>query len=97
MLMLRQLRWAGHLTLMESSRMPKAVFYGELSQGKRDCGAPRKRFKDQLKRQLTQAGIDHSEWEALAEDGEERRGTIKTTADNFEEGRKMAAAEKRQR
>ena len=58
---------------------------------------PRKRFKDQLKRQLTQAGIDHSEWEALAEDREEWRGTIKTVADNFEEGRKTAAAEKRQR
>ncbi|KAK2563522.1 hypothetical protein P5673_013240 [Acropora cervicornis] len=50
-----------------------------------------------LKRQLTQAGIDHSEWEALAEDGEEWRGTTKTAADNFEEGRKTAAAEKRQR
>ena len=37
--------------------MPKAVFYGELSQGKRDRGAPRKRFKDQLKRQLTQADV----------------------------------------
>ncbi|KAK2547400.1 hypothetical protein P5673_032622 [Acropora cervicornis] len=71
-------------------------YYGELSQGKRDRGAPRKRFKDQLKRQLTQAGIDHSEWEALAEDREEWRGTIKTAADNFEEGRKTAAAEKRQ-
>ena len=45
----------------------------------------------------TQAGIDHSEWEALAEDREEWRGTIKTAADNFEEGRKTAAAEKRQR
>ena len=76
--------------------MPKAVFYGELSQGKRDRGAPHKRFKDQLKRQLTEAGIDHSEWEALAEDREEWRGTIKTAADNFEEGRKTAAAEKRQ-
>ncbi|KAK2573141.1 RNA-directed DNA polymerase from mobile element jockey [Acropora cervicornis] len=97
MLMLRQLRWAGHVTRMESSRMPKAVSYGELSQGKRDRGAPRKRFKDQLKRQLTQAGIDHSEWEALAEDRKEWRGTIKTAADNFEEGRKTAAAEKRQR
>ena len=91
MLMLRQLRWVGHVTRMESSRMPKAVFYGKLSQGKRDRGAPRKRFKDQLKRQLTQAGIDHSEWEALAEDREEWRGTIKTAADNFEEGRKTAA------
>ena len=57
---------------------------------------PPKRFKDQLKWQLTQAGIDHSEWEELAEDREEWRGTIKTAADNSKEGRKTAAAEKRQ-
>ena len=49
MLMLRQLRWAGHVSRMDNSRMPKAVFYGELRQGKGDRGAPRKRFKDQLK------------------------------------------------
>ncbi|KAI8484474.1 hypothetical protein Bbelb_377450 [Branchiostoma belcheri] len=54
----RQIRWAGHLARMEDSRMPKAVFYGELCQRKREKqGSPRKRFKDQLKRQLTAADI----------------------------------------
>ena len=48
--------------------MPKAVFYGELCQGKRDCWTPHKRFKDQLKHQLPRIGIDHKEWEQLAED-----------------------------
>ena len=38
-----QLRWAGHVTRMEDVRMPKAVFYSELQNGKRDCDAPRKR------------------------------------------------------
>ena len=37
--------------------MPKAVFFSELQEGKRDLGAPRKRYKDQLKRQLAQAGM----------------------------------------
>ena len=54
-----QLRWAGHVTRMEDIRMPKAVFFSELQEGKRDLGAPRKRYKDQLKRQLPQAGISH--------------------------------------
>ena len=39
------MRWAGRVTRMYNSRMPKAIFYGELRQG--DRGAPRKYFKDQ--------------------------------------------------
>ena len=46
--MKHQLRWAGHVTRMESERLPKPQFFGELSKGKRKKGAPRKRFKDQL-------------------------------------------------
>ena len=54
-----KLRWAGHVTRMEDVRMPKAVFFSELQERKHDCGAPRKRYNDQLKRQLAQAGISH--------------------------------------
>ena len=48
-----QLRWAGHVTRMEDVHMPKAVFFSELQEGKRDRGAPRKRHRDQLKRACT--------------------------------------------
>ena len=51
-----QLRWAGHVTRMEDVRMPKAVFFSELQEGKRDRGTPRKRYKDQLKRQACTSG-----------------------------------------
>ena len=51
-----QLRWAGHVTRMEDVGMPKAVFFSELREGKLYRGAPRNRYKDQLKRQLAQAG-----------------------------------------
>ena len=56
-----QLRWAGNVTRMELEdvRIPKAVFFSELQEGKRNRGAPRKRYKDQLKRQLAQTGISH--------------------------------------
>lgn len=97
MLMVRQLRWAGHVSRMEDSRMPKTVFYSELRQGKRDHGAPRKRFKDLLKRQLTQAGIDHRKWEQLAENRLGWRTATKSAANNFEELRIAATQEKRQR
>ena len=42
-----QLSWASHVTRMEDVRIPKAVFFSELQDGKRDRGAPRKRYKDQ--------------------------------------------------
>ena len=41
-------RWAVHVTRMEDVRMPKAVFFSELQEGKRDRDAPRKRYKDKL-------------------------------------------------
>ena len=68
MLMLRQIRWAGHVSRMEDTRMPKEIFFGELSEGKRNRGAPWKRYKDQLKRQLNQAGINPTPWEQQAAD-----------------------------
>ena len=58
-----QLLWAGHVTRMEVVRTPKAVFFSELQEGKRDRGASRKRSKDQLKKRLAQAGINHKSWQ----------------------------------
>ena len=62
------LRWADHITRMKDVRMPKAVFFSELQEGKRDRGASRKRYKDQLKKQLAQAGISHQSWQREASD-----------------------------
>ena len=63
-----QLRLAGQVTRMEDVHMPKAVFFSKLIEGKRDLGAPRKHYKDQLKRQLAQAGISHQSWQQEASD-----------------------------
>ena len=57
------MHWAGHVTKMEDVCTPKAVFFSELHDGNYDRGAPRKRYKDQLKRQLAQAGINHKSWQ----------------------------------
>ena len=57
MILKYQLRWAGHVSRMEDHRLPKIVLYGELSTGHRERGAPKKRFKDSLKRSLTTCNI----------------------------------------
>ena len=44
-----QLRSAGHVRRMAKSRLPKALFYSELRQGKRSQGGQKLRFKDVLK------------------------------------------------
>ena len=41
---------------MEDVRMPKAVFFSELQEGERDRDAPRKRYKDQLKKTACTGG-----------------------------------------
>ena len=61
-----QLRWAGHVTRMPDSRIPKQLFYGELHQGKRTVGGQRKRYKDSLKASLKEFSIPIQNWEALA-------------------------------
>ncbi|PIK58516.1 hypothetical protein BSL78_04540 [Apostichopus japonicus] len=47
-----KLRWAGHVRRMPEHRLPKMVFYGELSEGKRQQGSQILRYKDTLKRSL---------------------------------------------
>ena len=68
MLLKSQLRWAGNVSRMEDHRLPKITMYGELSTGHRDRGAPKKRYKDCLKKSLSACHIDHRQWSTLAAD-----------------------------
>ena len=58
MLVKSQLRWAGHVVRMPDDRLPKAVFYGELTSGKRKRGGQKLHYKDVLKRHLKAADVD---------------------------------------
>ena len=53
----RRLRWLGHIRRMTNNRIPKQVFFGELSEGKRARGRPKLRFKDLCKASMTEFKI----------------------------------------
>ena len=92
-----QLRWAGHVARMEDVRMLKAVFFSELQEGKRNRGAPRKRCKDQLKRQLAQAETSHQTRQQESSDRDSWRSSVRKASCEFEAERHEAAKEKRRR
>ena len=92
-----QLHWAGHVTRVEDIRMPKADFFSKLLEGKCDRGSPRKCYKDQLKRQLAQAGISHQSWQQEASDRDSWRSLVRKASCEFEAERYKAAKEKRRR
>ena len=75
-----QLRWTGHVTRMENSRLPKAVFYGELKEGSRNVEALRLRYKDAFKRHLKNIN-ELENWREKAEDRVTWRKMVAGTAD----------------
>ena len=87
-LSLSQLRLAGHLVRMEDSRLPKQLFYGELSAGKRHTGRPKLRYKDSLKANLKKTGIEVSTWERQAAERALWRTTINKKVKNSEQSDK---------
>ena len=92
-----QVRWAGHVTRMKDVRMLKAVFFNELQEGKRDRDSPRKRYKDQLKKQLAKAGINLMVMAAGGLDGDSWRSSVRKASCKFEAERQEAAKERRGR
>ena len=91
-----QLRWTGHVTRMENSRLPKAVFYGELKEGSRKVGAPRLRYKDAFKRQLKNIN-ELENWREKAEDRVTWRKVVAGAADAVRRGNVQLWADKRMR
>ncbi|VDL89785.1 unnamed protein product [Schistocephalus solidus] len=47
-----QLRWSGHLVRMDDERLPKRLFYGDVTTGSRREGGQLKHYKDTLKPSL---------------------------------------------
>ena len=84
-----QLRWAGRVQRMANNRLPKAVFYSELRQGKRSHGGQKLRFKDVLKRHMKKTGISRDTWEEEAAQRVKWRGLLRKATSAVEEQRQQ--------
>jgi hypothetical protein len=59
----QRISWLGHLERMEENRMPKLIFSQEL-EGQRRRGRPRKRWKEEVERDIHVLGVRR--WRELA-------------------------------
>ena len=97
MLFQRRLRWTGHVWRMGDHRLPKAVLYGELAEGNRKQGGPKKRFKDQLKATLKNCSMDPRQLEIVAAERSEWRSLCHQGVQHFETQRTRRRVEQRER
>ena len=97
MLTTRRLRWLGHVSRMENSRIPKNLLFGELASGSRSTGRPSLRFKDVCKRDLKAGGFNLAELGTATSDRQKWRATIRQVTNAAEERRNARWEEKRAR
>ena len=69
--MMRQqrLRWLGHVGRMDEKRIPYQLMFGKL-QGVSSRGGRKLRWKDRVRRDLREVGIDEGQWLEVAQDRE---------------------------
>ena len=96
MLKISQIRWAGHVVRMPDHRIPKILLYGELQNGKRSQGGPKKRFKDSFKKSLKDFQIDPGSWETKAQDRTAWRSSLRSGARTYEAACRRAAEQLRE-
>lgn len=90
-----QLRWAGHLVRMSDDRLPKQIFYSELTGGARFRGRPKLRYKDTLKQSLKRCKVDISNWETSTKHRGGWRYAIHKGVEHLESSRKDKSEAKR--
>jgi hypothetical protein len=70
----QRLSWLGHLERREEDRMPKKIFTQEL-EGTRGRGRPRKRWREEVERDLQVLGMRR--WRELVIDRDKWRGIVR--------------------
>lgn len=96
MIKVKRLRWAGHLSRMQESRIPHQVLFSELKIGKRPQKKPRTRWIDIFKKDLKDQHINTNEWRSAANKREEWRRQINLDIQNQQEITNAKAEVRRQ-
>ena len=69
------MRWAGHMARMGEERGVYRVLVGK-REGKRPLGRPRRRWVDNIRMYLQEAGCGHVDWIGLAQDRDRWRTLV---------------------
>jgi hypothetical protein len=77
----RRMRWAGHVVRMGEGRVVHKVLVGK-AEGRRPLGRPRRRWEDNIKRDLQEMGGSGGNWMERAQDRDRWR-TLVGTVMNF--------------
>jgi hypothetical protein len=72
-----RMRWEGHVARMVEGRGVYRVFVGR-PEGKRPLGRPRRRWEDNIKKEVREIGIDGANWIQLAQDRVQWRAFVNT-------------------
>jgi transcription termination factor 2 len=73
----RRMRWAGHVARIGEGRGVHRVLVGK-PEGKRQLGRPRRRWKDNIKRDLEEVGGGCGDWMERAQDKDSWRALVST-------------------
>ena len=76
----RRMRWAGHVARMGEDRGVHRVLVGK-PEGKGPLGRPRRRWEDNIKMALQEAGGGRGDWMELAQDRDRWRALMGTLRD----------------
>ncbi|KAJ4438933.1 hypothetical protein ANN_14887 [Periplaneta americana] len=92
----RRLGWAGHVARMGESRNASRVLVGR-PEGKRPLGRPRRRWEDNIKMDLREAGYDDREWINFAQDSDQWRSYVRAAMNLRKKGHLLRNAGKKLR
>ena len=69
------MRWAAHVACMKERRGVYRVLVGK-SEEKRPIGRPRRRWEDNIKKDIQEVGCEGMDWIDLAQDRDRQRALV---------------------